>query len=63
MKIEKVLLILVEGINVKETEILGRLKSNLTMKNFKLEEFEEEGLEICKHIEFYINECVTKLEI
>jgi hypothetical protein len=63
IKIEKSAVLMIQSrINDKEDflESLKQEKENLSMVNFKTEEFEVQGLEICDYVELYMNECVEK---
>ena len=61
MMIERSTVLFVETIETETKKFMTELKTKnekITMENFKFEEFEAEGFEICDSVKFYINNCI-----
>lgn len=68
MIVEKSILLIVDGKNTSEAEVTRALVTggeNISMTDYEFDEFEVNGLEICDHLKFYVNECSSsgQLEI
>jgi hypothetical protein len=60
LRFEKSILVLILGNEINKEKTVQNLKVNQTvMKNFKFEDFDDQNYAVCKHLEFYLDECVN----